>query len=64
VHYFKYANGELVARQQSQHKNEQTKRLAEEKLARLQRAKDEAAAAAAARKAAAEAKKKAAEAAA
>jgi electron transport complex protein RnfC len=52
VHYFKYANGELIARQQAQHKSEQTKKLAEEKLARLQRAKDEAAAAAAARKAA------------
>jgi electron transport complex protein RnfC len=60
VHYFKYANGELIARQQAQHKSEQTKKLADEKLARIQRAKDEAAAAAAARKAA-QAQKKVAE---
>ena len=60
VHYFKYANGELIARQQAQYKSEQTKKLADEKLARIQRAKDEAAAAAAARKAA-QAQKKVAE---
>ena len=51
VHYFKYANGELVARQQAQHKAEQTKRLAEEKQARLDRYKQEMAALAAQRKA-------------
>jgi electron transport complex protein RnfC len=57
VHYFKYANGELLARQQAQHKSEQTRKLADAKLARLQRAKDEAAAAAALRKAQARQKK-------
>lgn len=51
VHYFKYANGELLARQQVQHKNEQTKRLAEEKQARLERHRQEQAALAAQRKA-------------
>jgi electron transport complex protein RnfC len=51
VHYFKYANGELIARQQAQHKSEQTKRLAEEKQQRLERAKQEQAALAAQRKA-------------
>jgi len=53
VHYFKYANGELLTRDQANHKAEQTKKLAEEKLARLARQKQEAAAAAAQRKAAA-----------
>jgi electron transport complex protein RnfC len=57
VHYFKYANGELLARDQANHKAEQTKKLAEEKLARIERQRQEAAAAAAARKAAAAAKK-------
>jgi electron transport complex protein RnfC len=61
VHYFKYANGELLARQQAQHKSEQTRRLAEEKQARLNRAKQEQAALAAQRKA--QAQKKAEEAA-
>jgi Na+-translocating ferredoxin:NAD+ oxidoreductase subunit C len=51
VHYFKYASGELVARQQAQHKAEQTKRLAAERQARIDRYKQEQAAAAAARKA-------------
>lgn len=37
VHYFKYASGELVARQQAQHKAEQTKRLMQDKQARLER---------------------------
>ena len=53
VHYFKYANGELLTRDQANHKAEQTKRLAEEKIARLARQKEEAAAAAAQRKSAA-----------
>jgi len=57
VHYFKYANGELLSRDQANHKAEQTKRLSEEKLARINRQKEEAAAAAAARKAAAAAAK-------
>jgi electron transport complex protein RnfC len=56
VHYFKYANGELVARQQAKHKAEQTKRLAEEKQVRLNRQKQELAALAAQRKAQAKAK--------
>jgi len=58
VHYFKYANGELLTRDQANHKADQTKRLSEEKLARIERQKQEAAAAAAARKAAAAAKTK------
>jgi electron transport complex protein RnfC len=58
VHYFKYANGELLSRDQANHKADQTKRLAEEKQARINRQKEEAAAAAAARKAAAAAAKK------
>ncbi|MGZ8249238.1 electron transport complex subunit RsxC, partial [Methylomagnum sp.] len=57
VHYFKYANGELIARQQAQHKSEQTRRLVEEKQARLDRIKEEQAALAAERKAQADAKK-------
>lgn len=52
VHYFKYANGELLARSQTQHKAEQTKKLAEEKQARIARHKAEQAALAAQRKAA------------
>lgn len=44
VHYFKYASGELMARQQAQQKTEQTNRLAEEKRLRLERAKQTAAA--------------------
>ncbi|TAN53730.1 MAG: electron transport complex subunit RsxC, partial [Methylococcaceae bacterium] len=57
VHYFKYANGELVARQQAQHKTEQTRKLVEEKKARQERQRQELAAQAAARKAQAQAKK-------
>ncbi len=57
VHYFKYASGELIARQQAQHKSEQTKRLAEEKQARIDRYKAEQAALAAARKAKSQQKK-------
>lgn len=52
VHYFKYASGELMARQEAQQKTERTNRLAEEKRRRLERAKQ----AAAARKAQASAK--------
>lgn len=57
VHYFKYANGELLARQQAQHKAEQTRKLAEERQARIERQREELAAQAAARKAQAEARK-------
>lgn len=60
VHYFKYANGELLARQQAEHRAEQTRKLAEEKLNRIERQKQEAAAQAAARKAQAQARKEAA----
>jgi electron transport complex protein RnfC len=56
VHYFKYANSELLARDQASHKAEQTRRLAEERTARLARQKAEAAAAQ--RKAAAQARPK------
>lgn len=41
VHYFKYASGELAARQQAQHKTEQTKRLMQAKQARLERLKQQ-----------------------
>ena len=51
VHYFKYASSELIARAQAQLKSEQTKRLAEEKQARIARYKAEQAALAAARRA-------------
>jgi len=37
VHYFKYASGELAARQQAQHKSEQTKRLINDRNDRLER---------------------------
>lgn len=37
VHYFKYASGELVARQQAQHKSEQTKKLMDERNKRMER---------------------------
>jgi electron transport complex protein RnfC len=37
VHYFKYASGEVAARQQAQHKSEQTKRLIDARNARLER---------------------------
>ncbi|MGR9116472.1 MAG: electron transport complex subunit RsxC [Gammaproteobacteria bacterium] len=37
VHYFKYASGELVARQQAQHKSEQTKKLMDERQQRMER---------------------------
>lgn len=41
VHYFKYASGELVARQQAQHKSEQTKKLIEERTKRMERIEHE-----------------------
>ena len=37
VQYFKYASGEIVARQQAQHKSEQTKRLMDDRNARMER---------------------------
>ena len=37
VQYFKYASGEVVARQQAQHKSEQTKRLIDDRNARMER---------------------------
>ena len=37
VHYFKFASGELVARQQAQHKAEQTKKLMDERNKRMER---------------------------
>ncbi|MBL6987562.1 MAG: electron transport complex subunit RsxC [Methylobacter sp.] len=37
VQYFKYASGEIVARQQAQHKSEQTKRLIDARNARMER---------------------------
>ena len=37
VQYFKYASGEVAARQQAQHKSEQTKRLIEDRNARMER---------------------------
>jgi electron transport complex protein RnfC len=37
VQYFKYASGEVVARQQAQHKSEQTKKLIEARNARMER---------------------------
>ncbi len=37
VQYFKYASGEVMARQQAQHKAEQTKRLIEARNARMER---------------------------
>ncbi|MDO9104875.1 MAG: electron transport complex subunit RsxC [Methylovulum sp.] len=37
VHYFKYASGEVMARQQAQHKSEQTKRLMNDRNARMER---------------------------
>ncbi|TSA39793.1 MAG: electron transport complex subunit RsxC [Methylococcaceae bacterium] len=37
VQYFKYASGEVAARQQAQHKSEQTKRLIDARNARMER---------------------------
>ncbi len=51
VHYFKYASGELIARQQAKHKADQTKKLVEERNKRMERIEREKAADAARRKA-------------
>ncbi len=37
VQFFKYASGEVMARQQAQHKSEQTKRLIDARNARMER---------------------------
>ncbi|MFA6162996.1 MAG: RnfABCDGE type electron transport complex subunit C [Methylobacter sp.] len=37
VQYFKYASGEVIARQQAQHKSEQTKKLIDARNARMER---------------------------
>jgi electron transport complex protein RnfC len=37
VQYFKFASGEIVARQQAQHKSEQTKKLMDARNARMER---------------------------
>jgi electron transport complex protein RnfC len=42
VHYFKFASGELVKRQQAEHKSEQTRRLAEDRNQRMERIRLEA----------------------
>jgi len=63
VHYFNYAKGELAAKERTKLKQDATKKLAEERTARLERIareREEAAKARAAKKAAQEAAKKAA----
>jgi electron transport complex protein RnfC len=42
VHYFKFASGELVKRQQAEHKAEQTKRLMEDRKQRMEKIRLEA----------------------
>lgn len=42
VHYFKFASGELVKRQQAEHKGEQTRRLMDERNQRVERIRLEA----------------------
>jgi electron transport complex protein RnfC len=42
VHYFKFASGELVKRQQAEHKTEQTKRLMQDRNQRMERIRQEA----------------------
>ncbi len=59
VHFFKYASGELVSRQQAQHKSEQTKKLMDERNKRMERIEREKAEEAARRKAEKEARDKA-----
>lgn len=59
VHYINFTKGELTVRQRAEHKSKETKRLAEQHQARLQREAEAAAAAAARRKAEREAKKQA-----
>lgn len=51
VQYFNYAKGELANKQRAQHKSTETKRLAEQRIARLEREKQAKAEAAAKRKA-------------
>ena len=51
VQYFNYAKGALTTKQRSKHKSTETKRLAEQRTARLEREKQEKAEAAAKRKA-------------
>lgn len=51
VQYFNYAKGELADKQRAQHKNTETKRLAEQRISRLEREKQAKAEAAAKRKA-------------
>ncbi len=59
VHYFKYASGEMVSRQQAAHKSEQTQKLIDERNKRMQRIEQKKAEEAAKRKAAKEAREKA-----
>lgn len=59
VHYFKYASGELVARQQAQHKSEQTKKLMDERNQRMEKIERKKAEEEARRKAEREARNKA-----
>lgn len=59
VHYFKFASGELLARDQKKHKTEQTKKLIDERTNRLERVKREKAEEAARRKAEKEARARA-----
>ncbi len=42
VHYFKFASGELIKRQQAEHKAEQTKKLINDRNERMERIKQEA----------------------
>ena len=51
VQYFNYAKGKLANKQRAQHKSSETKRLAEQRIARLEREKEAKAKAAAERKA-------------
>ncbi len=59
VHYFKYASGEMVARQQAQHKSQQTQKLMDERNNRMERIAQQKAEEAAKRKAAKQAREKA-----
>ena len=61
VHYFNFAKGELMEQQRGKLKQEATKKLAEERLARMQRIERERQEAAAKRKAAREARERAAQ---
>lgn len=59
VHFFKFASGELFAREQNKHRNEQTKKLAEERTLRMERIEREKAEEAERRKAEREARDRA-----